>query len=114
MAVRSIPHLSRTETAAQLLVHGRPFLVRGAELHNSSFTSLEHMETVWPKMVGMNVNTVLGCICWDMIEPREGEFNFDLLDGLLLKARAHGLKLILLWFATWKNGERKRSQPLLS
>ncbi|MDR2810290.1 MAG: DUF5597 domain-containing protein [Tannerellaceae bacterium] len=31
-------------------------------------------------------------------------FDFYLVDGLIKKAREHDLKLVLLWFGSWKNG----------
>lgn len=105
LAPQQLPHISKTKDAGQLTVHGRPFLVRGAELQNSSFSSLEHMADIWPKMVAMNVNTVLGSISWETVEPEEGHFDFSIVDQVVEAARSHGLKLILLWFGTWKNGE---------
>lgn len=38
-----IPHLKATPTSKQLIVHGQPFLIRGAELQNSSFPSTKFM-----------------------------------------------------------------------
>ncbi|GIK00964.1 hypothetical protein Aspvir_004994 [Aspergillus viridinutans] len=96
-----IPHLRSIEGGKQLIVHGRPILILGAELQNSSLTSAEHMDTVWPNLV---VNTVLGCVTWEMIEPVEGQFDFKELDKIILGARKHGLHLVLLWFGSYKNG----------
>lgn len=64
------------------------------------------MKEVWPRLVQNNVNTVLGAVTWDQIEPREGEFDFAALDQVIQDAREHGLKLILLWFGSFKNGMR--------
>lgn len=52
----------------------------------------------------MNVNTVLGSITWEIIEPQEGEFDFTEVDRIIFDARQHGLKLVFLWFGSWKNG----------
>jgi beta-galactosidase GanA len=97
------PHLRRQGTATQLVVGGRPFLVRGGELGNSSSSSLEYMRPVWPKLAALKLNTVVIPVYWELIEPVEGKFDFQLVDGLLREARQHGLKLVPLWFATWKN-----------
>jgi GH35 family endo-1,4-beta-xylanase len=100
----SIPHLQKTEKSQQLIVNGKPFLVLGAELQNSSMTSAEYMHTIWQKLVDTNINTVLGCVTWEDIEPIEGKFEFTELDKVIQGARSHGLHLILLWFGSFKNG----------
>lgn len=99
-----IPHLRKTDTGQQLVVNGRPFLSLAAELQNSSLTSAEYMDTVWQKLVDTNINTVLGCVTWEDIEPVEDQFNFSELDKIILGARKHGLHLVLLWFGSFKNG----------
>jgi hypothetical protein len=52
----------------------------------------------------MNLNTVLAVVSWQLIELREGNFDFSLVDGMLESARENDLKLIVLWFGSWKNG----------
>ena len=99
-----IPHLSDIATSRQLVVQGKPFLIRGAELQNSSLTSADYMRPVWPKLIDGNVNTVLGCVTWEQIEPIEDRFDFSELDRIVIEARSHALHLILLWFGSWKNG----------
>ena len=51
----------------------------------------------------MNLNTVLAPVYWELIEPAEGKFDWTSLDTMLRDARAHDLKLVLLWFGAWKN-----------
>src|SRR4030095_13229372 len=53
------PRLRQQGTATQLIVDGKPFLVLGGELGTSPSSSLEHMRPVWPKLVSLNLNTVL-------------------------------------------------------
>ncbi|KAJ9413967.1 hypothetical protein FOXG_17496 [Fusarium oxysporum f. sp. lycopersici 4287] len=100
----NIPHLRRNENSKQLIVNGRPFLIRAGELQNSSLTSVEYMEPVWQKMVDTNINTLLGCVPWEMIEPEEDTFDFSVLDEIILAARKRSLHLVLLWFGSFKNG----------
>ncbi|KAF9888265.1 hypothetical protein FE257_008834 [Aspergillus nanangensis] len=101
---KEIPHLEKTPTSKQLVVDGEPFLMRPAELQNSSLSSAKFMKNVWPKLVEGNINTVLGSVTWEQIEPREGEFFFEELDQIVNDARSHGLRLVLLWFGSFKNG----------
>lgn len=98
-----IPHLAVQGTATQLVVDGEPFLILGGELGNSAATTLESMEPIWPRLVQLKLNTVLVPAYWDLIEPREGEFDFALVDGIIAGAREHKLRLVFLWFGSWKN-----------
>jgi hypothetical protein len=100
---QNIPHLQKTGNKTQLIVSQKPFLIRGGELGNSSATSMESMELIWSKLTDMNLNTVLTPIYWELIEPQEGNFDFQLVDDLILKARKENLKLVFLWFGSWKN-----------
>ena len=98
-----LPHLEKRGSATQLIVDGKPFLVLGGELHNSSSSSIEYMKPVWPRLAAMHLNTVLLPVAWETIEPEEGRFDFSVVDGLLEGARANNLKLVILWFGAWKN-----------
>jgi len=99
----SLPHLRKQGTATQLVVDGKPFLVLAGELGNSSSSSVENMRPFWPKLAGLNLNTVLMPVYWELIEPTEGKFDFTLVDGLIQDARKQKLRLVPLWFASWKN-----------
>lgn len=98
-----IPHLRMQGSATQLVVRGKPLLVLGGELGNSSASDLAYLETIWPKAAALNMNTVLAPVYWELLEPEEGRFDFSLVDGLIHGARRHGLHLVLLWFGAWKN-----------
>jgi len=100
---QNIPHLQKIGNKTQLVVNQKPFLIRGGELGNSSATSMESMETIWSKLTDMNLNAVLTPIYWELIEPQEGKFDFQLVDDLILRARKENLKLVFLWFGSWKN-----------
>ena len=104
-AASDIPHLRKQGTATQLIVDGKPFLALAGELSNSSATSLEYMKRVWPRLVAQTeLNTVLAGVSWNQIEPQEGKFDFSVLDGVIQGAREHNMRLVLLWFGSWKNG----------
>lgn len=99
----AIPHLQRQGAATQLIVHGKPFLMLGGELGNSSASDAKYMEAVWPKLKAMHLNTVLMPVYWELIEPNEGVYDFALVDGLIAEARTNDIKIVILWFGTWKN-----------
>ena len=101
---KPIPHLERRGEVTQLIVDGKPYLILGGELHNSSTSSLEYLRPILPKLVNMNLNTALAAVTWDLMEPEEGKFDFTLVDGLLKQARENKLHVVLLWFGSWKNG----------
>jgi hypothetical protein len=103
-AAAPIPHLEKRGAATQLIVDGKPWLALAGETDNTASSDLEYMETAWPKIVKVNLNTVLVGIGWDWVEPVEGKYDFTLVDGLLDGARKHNLRLIFLWFGSWKNG----------
>jgi hypothetical protein len=100
----SIPHLEKNGNTTQLIVQGKPFLILGGELHNSSTSGVEYMRPLWERMKKKNLNTVLAPVYWEMLEPQEGKFDFSLVDSMIDGARKHDLHLIILWFGSWKNG----------
>jgi beta-galactosidase GanA len=97
------PYLRKQGTATQLIVDDKPFLVLAGELGNSSSSNVEYMRPIWPKLAAMNLNTVLIPVYWELLEPTEGKFDFSLIDGLIQNARKYKLRLVPLWFASWKN-----------
>jgi hypothetical protein len=98
-----LPHLEKRGGVTQLIVDGKPFLILGGELHNSSSSSIEYMKPVWPRLAAMHLNTVLSPVAWETIEPEEGKFDFSCVDGLIEGARENNLRLVVLWFGAWKN-----------
>jgi beta-galactosidase GanA len=100
----SSPHLEKRGAATQLVVDGKPFLILGGELHNSSSSNLDYMKPVWPKLEAMGLNTVVTPLSWELIEPKEGSYDFSLVDGLIDQARAAHERIVFLWLASWKNG----------
>ncbi|PTT68585.1 beta-galactosidase [Arthrobacter sp. HMWF013] len=99
----SIPRLERHDSHTRLIVDGAPFLCMGGELHNSSSSDRHYMAPVWDKVSVSGANTVIATVAWDQVEPAEGSFDFSGLDGLLEDARTAGLRLILIWFGSFKN-----------
>jgi beta-galactosidase GanA len=98
-----IPQLRTHGTATQLVVDGAPFLILGGELGNSTASSVAEMRPIWPKLRAMHLNTLVAPVYWELIEPEEGRYEFASMDSLITDARADDLRLVLLWFGSWKN-----------
>ena len=99
-----MPHLRKQGTATQLIVDGKPFLILGGELGNSTASDLDYLRPSWARFRALHLNTILAPVYWERIEPAEGQFDFSLVDGLIEDARRNGMRLVLLWFGSWKNG----------
>jgi Domain of unknown function (DUF5597)/Beta-galactosidase len=100
-----IPRVVRTEHGAHLLVDGVPFLALGGELHNSSPSSPAYMAPIWDRLARNGVRSVIGAASWQLVEPVEGSFDFTAVDDQVVQARARGIKLVLIWFGSYKNAE---------
>lgn len=96
------PRLVTRDGRHALLVDGKPFLILGAQAHNSSNYPAA-LKPVWDAARDARANTVLMPVAWEQIEPEEGRFDFSFVDTLVREARQQGKHLVLLWFGTWKN-----------
>jgi len=97
------PKLVQKDGRWAFLVEGRPYLILGGQIHNSSSWPSE-LPQVWASLAVLHANTVEAPVYWEQIEAHQGHFDFGNVDQLLQGARAHNLHLVLLWFGTWKNG----------
>ena len=95
-----------TEVKRVFIVDGKPFFPLGSEFLDISGYSVRdesEIDTAFEGLKRAHGNTALFPINWDQVEPKEGKFDFTSVDVLLAKARRYGVKLMLLWFGTWKN-----------
>lgn len=102
---QDIPHLKKINNVTQLIVYNQPFLMIAGEVHNSSASTIEYMEPLFPKLKAMNLNSVFVTLAWEQFELEEGIFDYTLVDAIIDNAQKNNLKVCLLWFASWKNGE---------
>ena len=102
LSAAALPSLASSGSKHALIVDGAPFLILGAQVNNSSNYPAV-LPRVWPVIRALRANTVEVPVAWEQIEPTEGRFDFSWVDTLLAEARANNVRLIPLWFATWKN-----------
>lgn len=98
----SLPQLVTSDSATLLMVDDAPFVIRGGELGNSS-AERAYLGEFWSKFEAIGLNAVLAPVYWHAVEPAEGVFDWTLVDELLDDARAHDMRIVLLWFGSWKN-----------
>ena len=103
IAQNTLPALRKQGDVTQFIVDGKPFIMLGGELGNSSASTIENMQPIWPKLKTMQLNTVLVPVYWELLEPQEGKFDFSLIRDLISEARKHDIKIVFLWFGSWKN-----------
>ena len=98
-----IPKIVQQDGRYALLVDGKPYLMLGVQVNNSSAWP-EMLPKVWPTVEQLHANTVEAPIYWEQWEPTRGHFDPTVLHTLLAQAREHHVHLVLLWFGGYKNG----------
>lgn len=85
-------------------VNGKPFFSIGGQVSNSSAYDVESLQRALRGVEALGMNTAAVPVYWETLEPEEGRFCFEQVDMIVKLARERSLKVILLWFGTWKNG----------
>jgi beta-galactosidase GanA len=99
----SIPQLKTLGRVTQLCIDGTPLLCLGGELGNSNASDLGVLDAALARCKRMHLNTIMLPVYWDLVERVEETFDFSLVQGAIDLARKHSLRLVYLWFGTWKN-----------
>ena len=97
-----LPRLVEKDGRHALMVDGAPFLMLAGQAHNSS-NYPGALPKVWAALKDAHANTLEMPIAWEQVEPKEGEFDFSFLDTLIAQARENDIRLVIVWFGTWKN-----------
>jgi len=100
---RPLPSIVEKDGRYALMVDGEPYLILGVQANNSSAWPA-YLDKVWPAAEMLHANTVELPVYWEQMEATQGKFDFSVVNLILRQAREHHLRLVLLWFGTWKNG----------
>ena len=103
LAAAQMPQIVKQGQKYTLMVDGKPFIVLGGQVNNSSGWP-GRMQEIWPVFKALNANTAEIPVYWEVVEPKPGEFHFEAVDQIVRDARTQRLHVVFLWFATWKNG----------
>jgi len=102
---RPLPRLVKQDGRFALFVDNAPYLMLGAQVENTaSWPAM--LPKVWPAMEYLHVNTVEMPVYWEQFEPQPGKYDYTMVDSLLKEARQHKVRLVLLWFGTYKDGSQ--------
>jgi hypothetical protein len=105
-----LPHFVQKDGRHAFLVDGAPFLILGGQCGNSSAWPAE-LPGVWSAIERMHANTLEAPVYWEQFEPEPGKFDPSSVDLMIRQARDHHVRLVLLWFGTWKNGSAHYLPP---
>jgi len=102
--MEAMPHLGELNGHSALFVDGEPFFILSLQWDCDSCYSPQDMDPLFPEARKMGCNTAALPLYWREVEPEEGRFDFRMLDHRIQMARANELRLVLIWFGTYKNG----------
>jgi hypothetical protein len=102
-ADEELPHFVQKDGRHAFIVDGAPFLMLGGQCGNSSAWPAE-LPAVWSAIERIHANTLEAPVYWEQFEPDQGRYDTTLVDLMVRQAREHHVRLVLLWFGTWKNG----------
>jgi hypothetical protein len=98
----AIPSLQIEGSRGELLVDGKPYIMLGGALDNSTASDLGALDSTFAHLRRLGLNTVLTPVYWELLEPVEGTFDFTHVDAAIESARRYDLRLVFLWFGSWK------------
>jgi Domain of unknown function (DUF5597)/Glycosyl hydrolases family 35 len=99
LAAAPLPQIVKQGRKFTLMVDGKPFIMLGGQVNNSSGWP-SRMQEIWPVFKALSANTAEIPVYWETVEPKPGEFRFEAVDQIIRDARVQNMRLILLWFAT--------------
>lgn len=83
---------------------GLNFFTIGGQVNNSSSRDESSIDRGFYAIRKYKMNTAAFPIYWSSFEPEESVYDYHLVDYIIDRAAEYQLKLVLLWFGSWKNG----------
>ncbi|MDR1419753.1 MAG: beta-galactosidase [Treponema sp.] len=99
-----MPHLEELNGRKALFVDGKPFIILGLQWDCDGCYTPEDMDPFFEHGQKMGLNAASLLLYWREVEPVEGEYHFEMLDHRIEMARKHNMKIVLVWFGSFKNG----------
>jgi hypothetical protein len=86
-----------------LYVDGEPFLILSFQLNCDSCYDPARIDRLLKHAAKIGANSVALMLYWRLVEPEEGRYDMSILEAMLSSADRYGLKIVLVWFGTYKN-----------
>jgi hypothetical protein len=99
-----IAHFEELNGRKAFFVDGKPFIILGLQWDCDGCYTPEDMDPFFEHGEKMGLNTASLLLYWKEIEPVKGEYRFEMLDHRIEMARKHNMKIVLVWFGSYKNG----------
>ncbi len=97
--------IKKVNGTQHLVANDKPYLLLSGELHNSTSSTRESLDTAMKTLKAMRLNSVITTLGWEQLEPEEGHFDYTVIDYTIQLAEKYDMRIVLAWFGTWKNGE---------
>src|ERR1035437_781779 len=81
-----LPQIVKQGRKFTLMVDGKPFIMLGGQVNNSSGCP-SRMQEIWPLFKALNANTGEIPVYWETVESKPGEFRFEDVDQIIRGAR---------------------------
>jgi hypothetical protein len=99
-----MPQMRELNGRRVLFVDDKPFLILGLQWDCDTPFSPEISDPLYAQAAKLGCNTAVLPLYWREVEPVEGEYDLSKLERRIEFARREGLRIVLVWFGTYKNG----------
>jgi hypothetical protein len=98
-------YIKKENDRIELIVGDEPFLIIGFQWSCDLSSYEEYVESYLPVAKQMGCNTAVIPLYWKDVEPVPGEYRMKDLGKRIKACQKHGLKMVVLWFGSYKNAQ---------